>query len=446
MASQWYCQVLGEQMGPLSWSDLVDLVRLGTVGESDLVRREGQTAWEPAEKVIGLFRAARQGDGVSGTVNSSQSSGSSATNTNKKSKRPGGARSAAAAAEAIARTITPVEDADDSQPAESRRWRRTSIAVGTVAVIAVTAIWWSSRNARFPQHKMTAASAGIASPSHLLKALPPAAPSMPDLAPETATLLPGLEEISNAFSPVLSADLKTIVFAHMANLETGFDLYQARRSSVSEPFGPPTLIVGCQSTECDAYPTLSPNLLELIFVRSDEKPQLMRSFRASVDAEFSAAEPCFASTAIDSDERVAIPQFINAGVFCFARQRIDPPSRLLWLASRNPQGQFEPVQLVACHDPWPLWFISANGMRAYSGIETGVVVVARESANHPFGQNEVWADVAKTGPIDGPLWMAPQEDVIVYCSAGPGKRLGESRQLWAWQKGTTSGSATAGRK
>jgi len=69
MASQWYCQVLGEQMGPLSWSDLVDLVRLGTVGETDLVRREGQTAWEPAEKVIGLFRAARQGDGVSGAVN-----------------------------------------------------------------------------------------------------------------------------------------------------------------------------------------------------------------------------------------------------------------------------------------------------------------------------------------------------------------------------------------
>ena len=60
MASQWYCQVLGEELGPLPWPDLVEMVRSGTVSRSDLVRREASGPWEPAEKVVGLFLAARE--------------------------------------------------------------------------------------------------------------------------------------------------------------------------------------------------------------------------------------------------------------------------------------------------------------------------------------------------------------------------------------------------
>ena len=58
MASQWYCKVLGQQMGPLSFPDLVELVRSGTLKEDDPVRRDGRSQWTPAGEVIGLLRAA----------------------------------------------------------------------------------------------------------------------------------------------------------------------------------------------------------------------------------------------------------------------------------------------------------------------------------------------------------------------------------------------------
>lgn len=451
MASQWYCQVLGEQMGPMSWSDLVDLVGNGTVGESDLVRSDGQNAWEPAEKVVGLFRAARLAEGATGATpaesKTAQKPDSRVENPSGKTvKRRRSSQSAAAAAEVIAKSISTKEEDDDSQPTSVNRWFHIRTALVGLVAVAVVAVWWMNQDRRFPEHRLTAATGAIPTPPVLLHVPAPANPSAPNLIPEVATLLPGFEKVPNLFSPTLSADLKTIVFAHLADLVAGYDLYLATRSSVDEPFGPPKLIAGCQSTECDAYPALSPNLLELIFVRSDDKPQLMRSVRATVDAEFGAAEHCLAPSVIDADELVALPQFIDSGTLSFVRQRIDPPNRGFWLAARNPQGQFEPKLLMACTDPWPLWFVSANGLRAYSRAETGVIMAARQSTGHPFGQSVAWADVVQTGPVDGPLWVAPQEDVIVYSSAGPGKRLGDARKLWIWRKGANRESASAGRK
>jgi hypothetical protein len=33
-------------------------------------------------------------------------------------------------------------------------------------------------------------------------------------------------------------------------------------------------------------------------------------------------------------------------------------------------------------------------------------------------------DPATVGPIDGPIWVAPQEDMVFHCSPGPGKKFG----------------------
>jgi len=58
MASEWDCKILGEELGPFSFQDLVDLVRNGNLARDDLVRRHGTTDWGRADAVIGLFRAA----------------------------------------------------------------------------------------------------------------------------------------------------------------------------------------------------------------------------------------------------------------------------------------------------------------------------------------------------------------------------------------------------
>ena len=58
MASQWFCRVLGKVVGPVSFQDLREMVRAGTLTEDDPVRRKESSRWDPAREVVGLFRAA----------------------------------------------------------------------------------------------------------------------------------------------------------------------------------------------------------------------------------------------------------------------------------------------------------------------------------------------------------------------------------------------------
>ena len=61
MASEWFCKVLGKEVGPVGFPDMAEMVRSGTLKEDDQVRRRGTTQWIPAGEVIGLFRAAGEG-------------------------------------------------------------------------------------------------------------------------------------------------------------------------------------------------------------------------------------------------------------------------------------------------------------------------------------------------------------------------------------------------
>jgi hypothetical protein len=57
MAVEWYCRVMGTEVGPLTQDQLVDMVRHHQVNPEDSVRR-GRSPWVPAFEVKGLFEAA----------------------------------------------------------------------------------------------------------------------------------------------------------------------------------------------------------------------------------------------------------------------------------------------------------------------------------------------------------------------------------------------------
>ena len=57
MVTEWFCQVMGSEVGPLSQRQLVDMVRQHQVNPEDLVRRN-DSSWVPAFEVKGLFEAA----------------------------------------------------------------------------------------------------------------------------------------------------------------------------------------------------------------------------------------------------------------------------------------------------------------------------------------------------------------------------------------------------
>jgi len=60
MASRWYLQVEGGEVGPLTFQELAELIRAGKLTEQDRVRRESSGDWIRADEVIGLFHVARQ--------------------------------------------------------------------------------------------------------------------------------------------------------------------------------------------------------------------------------------------------------------------------------------------------------------------------------------------------------------------------------------------------
>ncbi|MFM9116351.1 MAG: DUF4339 domain-containing protein, partial [Planctomycetota bacterium] len=59
MDNRWYCRVRNQQMGPLSWQQLVDLVRRGSVTAHSLVRSADETTWIEAGQIPELLAVMR---------------------------------------------------------------------------------------------------------------------------------------------------------------------------------------------------------------------------------------------------------------------------------------------------------------------------------------------------------------------------------------------------
>ena len=57
MSDEWFCQIMGSEVGPLNQRQLVDMVRRHRLNPEDLVRRNN-SSWVPAFEVKGLFEAA----------------------------------------------------------------------------------------------------------------------------------------------------------------------------------------------------------------------------------------------------------------------------------------------------------------------------------------------------------------------------------------------------
>jgi len=52
---QWYCQVLGQELGPMSFDDLLERAHSKQLSKNDLVRSDSESNWVQAESIVGLF-------------------------------------------------------------------------------------------------------------------------------------------------------------------------------------------------------------------------------------------------------------------------------------------------------------------------------------------------------------------------------------------------------
>jgi len=55
MADEWFYAKNGDRIGPLTTARLREMAKRGQLLPTDLVWREGQAAWKPANKFVGLF-------------------------------------------------------------------------------------------------------------------------------------------------------------------------------------------------------------------------------------------------------------------------------------------------------------------------------------------------------------------------------------------------------
>ncbi len=289
--------------------------------------------------------------------------------------------------------------------------------------------WWSSRTPTFP-------APGLAKrrpPIDAMASRPrPEVSSAPGLKERTPALVPGLEDVDPAFSPSLSSDLSMIVFSSTGSPRTGRDLYIATREDVSQPFGPPELIQACVSRETETYPALSPDGLELIFTRSEVRPQFFHSTRHPPSDPF--GEPVLWRVPwVDRvNQHLERAQFLDTRHLAFCAMDYTAGTRLFLMAGREEgESPFGPAGNIPFPKSFPPeFFLTENGLRTFYATPKGILVAARGSTAEPFGAGTLIIEADVCGPIKGPIWVAPQEDVIVYCSPGLGAESDSARKLW----------------
>ena len=60
MATYWYFRAFDEEMGPVPFAELVEMVRTGAINEDDPVRSDWEQQWQRARSVPGLFYMAQR--------------------------------------------------------------------------------------------------------------------------------------------------------------------------------------------------------------------------------------------------------------------------------------------------------------------------------------------------------------------------------------------------
>jgi hypothetical protein len=353
MPGQWYYRIGDREDGPVSLGELKNLVRQGGLAGEDKVRKDQSDFWIPARRLKGLFAT---------------DDATPAAQTETAPDSPTSANTVASLRKAaVQRSATVAEAPRPSFWKRKFGRRELSWTAGLffIGVVVIAAGWWGFHDPRFPHPYGGDEIAGGRDfdVNRVRKLLPPApkTPSIPGLKRGVPTLVPGLEKTAPAFSPCLSSDLKTIVFAGMRDLRTRYDLFQATRERVTEPFGPPQRIEAYMSIETEAYSSLSANGLELLFVRSDSNPFIMYTRRKSLTEPFAQPEPWQLLQEHLEKGRVGVPEFVDSQLAAYIRfaDAAVPPA-VMGTARSEPEKSFLAPVVLPFSNPRPMYSIFDN--------------------------------------------------------------------------------------
>jgi hypothetical protein len=295
------------------------------------------------------------------------------------------------------------------------------VFAGFVAILLWRRFDW---DATFPQGTLSRRTADEHSTTAALSPKP-ATPSIPGHSVGRPRTIPGLEEFEG-YAPTLDAGLTQIVFAVASGAEShgDFDLYLATRKNPSDSFQRPRRLDECSSSDRETDPTLSPDGLELIFVRAETSggATLMRSMRSSLSESFS--EP----------ETLSIPNLPSGpGVEYDSPQLLHDGGDLIVRVTERRSGDANPTYFMAPRysleepfgnaAPLPVFvekerhFLTGDGLRAFVARRYTIQLCCRPTLDAPFSApGRIGAlEATFTGMAEGPIWVSPAEDFLFYC-------------------------------
>ena len=429
MATRWFCKQDGREVGPSSFQELVVMIRAGKLHEDDRVRMENGTEWIAVWNVPGLPRAAQAGatgGNGPGSCASAESPAKASTALGRQGAERGQPISLPAAGRRKKKTKAASFVARFPRPKSPKLSRRAVYGLVGVLVLAgvlwVVATWRSMADASRRRARLEA-----------VRAPRPASPSVGRLREGYPVPIPGLEEIEPAFSPCLTADLRTIVFAAGKDGNGPYHLYRAERLDAGKPFGTPALVESCSSGEGESCPTLSSDGLELLFVRAGATPQLGYSSRTSTAEEFGkpAVWSVLSSAGMDVRKwRIEAPQFCDPLhlVFCAASPAAQP--RRYFLAERAERdSSFGSVRELPVYTVSGALVCSGRRTSRLLRLRTGTVSLATAGEGPIVWQGDSDRRRQRHRP-DRRSPMGCARRTPFHCSPGPGRKLGAARKLW----------------
>ncbi|MFH1923448.1 MAG: hypothetical protein ABIP48_26610, partial [Planctomycetota bacterium] len=161
------------------------------------------------------------------------------------------------------------------------------------------------------------------------------------------------------------------------------------------------------------------------------KEHFFHASRASASSEFGDPIPWPVPGLDPAKQRVGHPRFCGPLRLVFNVVDLASKEQTFLMAGRGTANTDFEVPREIDFGNFGAWaFLSEDGLRYYSGSPKGLSMAVRRTETVPFGFGVVLVDAEVSGPTDVPVWVAPKEDVIFYCSPGPGKELGSARKLW----------------
>jgi hypothetical protein len=320
-----------------------------------------------------------------------------------------------------------------------QRWK---LAV-TVAALCVSVVF-GSRSVlrgpeRFPKRRGGAPPVKGADMDSPRLPPPPPKPSVSGLTVGIPRKLPGLEDVTGATEPTLSADLRVLIFSREAGRSRERDLFLTTRKGPRDAFAKPQPMGAVNTAGSERSPTLSRDGLELIFLRDGRPFVTSRPSRAQ---RFRPPEPLSIPGVDPERESVDAPQIFADGLSVSFRVRTkgeapDTPPRYLIAERAAPGSPFERAAPVEVWRPRMANVFSADGLRDYVGLNGGLSLATRRGLGSKFGMPGLIQRLmpSKVGPIEGPFWVTPEEDVLIFSSPGPDadeqpNHPGPPRYLW----------------